>query len=156
MYAAQPYNPYRPSTAGYFAHAQTDANNNANSNHFLSAPQHPHGHHTVAPPAHHPLPATEAEVLEFNTYDSLGRAVVKRYLKGPLLGKGGFAKCFQFTDLDTNKLWAGKVVAKSSLVKQRHKQKVSPPPTRAPPHPPAAADGDQNPPRPLPPLHCQV
>jgi serine/threonine protein kinase len=50
--------------------------------------------------------------------------VTKRYLKGALLGKGGFAKCYRITDMDTNQDWACKVVQKSSLVKQRHKAKV--------------------------------
>lgn len=63
-------------------------------------------------------------VVEHRTKDSFGCPIVKRYVRGPLLGKGGFAKCYQFTDADTGRIWAGKVVAKSSLVKQRHKAKV--------------------------------
>ncbi len=50
--------------------------------------------------------------------------MTKRYLKGNLLGKGGFAKCFRVTDMDTNEDWACKIVQKSSLTKQRHKAKV--------------------------------
>ena len=44
--------------------------------------------------------------------------------KGGLLGKGGFAKCYKVTDLDTKLEWACKIIQKSSLTKQRHKQKL--------------------------------
>ena len=36
----------------------------------------------------------------------------KRYEKGKFLGKGGFAKCYEITDLDTSKIFAGKIVPK--------------------------------------------
>lgn len=39
-------------------------------------------------------------------------------------GQGGFAKCYLFTDADSGKKWACKIVAKSSLTKNRHKEKV--------------------------------
>jgi serine/threonine protein kinase len=38
--------------------------------------------------------------------------------------QGGFAKCYMFTSLSKNKILAGKVVLKSSLVKERAKQKL--------------------------------
>jgi polo-like kinase 1 len=56
---------------------------------------------------------------------------IKRYSKGKLLGKvstllmqGGFAKCYEFTSLDTNKLYAAKVIEKSSLSRSKAKEKV--------------------------------
>jgi hypothetical protein len=49
-----------------------------------------------------------------------------RYLRGRLLGKGGFAKVYLCTALDTNKNYAVKVVPKANLVKTRARQKVSP------------------------------
>ena len=63
-------------------------------------------------------------IIENNKRDSTGRTTVKRYQKGPLLGKGGFAKCFRVTDMDTKEDWACKIIQKSSLTKQRHKQKL--------------------------------
>lgn len=36
----------------------------------------------------------------------------KRYNRGRFLGKGGFAKCFEITDMDTKAIWAGKIVPK--------------------------------------------
>jgi hypothetical protein len=49
---------------------------------------------------------------------------VHRYLRGRLLGKGGFAKVYLCTALDTNKAYAVKVVPKANLVKARARQKV--------------------------------
>ena len=40
----------------------------------------------------------------------------KRYQKGRFLGKGGFAKCYEITDLDTKHVFAGKIVPKVQLV----------------------------------------
>ena len=53
-----------------------------------------------------------------------GRPGGRRYLRGKVLGKGGFAKCYEATDLDTREAWAVKIVAKASLVKQRAKVKL--------------------------------
>nr|CAB3264950.1 serine/threonine-protein kinase PLK1 [Phallusia mammillata] len=49
----------------------------------------------------------------------------KRYQKGRFLGKGGFAKCYEITDLDTKQIFAGKIVPKSLLVKPHQKDKMS-------------------------------
>ncbi|XP_005094273.1 serine/threonine-protein kinase PLK1 isoform X2 [Aplysia californica] len=49
----------------------------------------------------------------------------KRYLRGRFLGKGGFAKCYELTDMDTKAVWAGKIVPKSLLVKQHQKDKMA-------------------------------
>ncbi|MBN3306884.1 PLK1 kinase, partial [Amia calva] len=49
----------------------------------------------------------------------------KRYLRGRFLGKGGFAKCYEITDMDTKEVFAGKVVPKSMLLKPHQKEKMS-------------------------------
>lgn len=49
---------------------------------------------------------------------------VHKYLRGKLLGKGGFAKVYKVTSLDTNKEYAVKIVPKANLVKSRARQKV--------------------------------
>lgn len=36
-----------------------------------------------------------ADFVEHNKKDSKGNLITKRYQKGQLLGKGGFAKCYQ-------------------------------------------------------------
>ena len=61
----------------------------------------------------------EEKVVKFN-----GDIQVKKYLKGKFLGKGGFARCYEFTNLDTKRVSASKVVAKSSLTKTRAKKKL--------------------------------
>jgi polo-like kinase 1 len=61
----------------------------------------------------------EEKVVKFN-----GDICRKQYLKGKFLGKGGFAKCFEFTNLETKRVSAAKIIAKSSLTKSRAKQKL--------------------------------
>jgi len=54
------------------------------------------------------------------------RVSTRRYIKGKFLGKGGFAKVFEFTSLDTTKqtVQAAKIVPKQNLVKTRSRQKL--------------------------------
>jgi len=49
---------------------------------------------------------------------------IRKYLKGKFLGKGGFAKCFEFINAETKYVHAAKIIQKSSLVKSRAKQKL--------------------------------
>jgi hypothetical protein len=49
---------------------------------------------------------------------------IHRYTRGKLLGKGGFAKVYLCTAMDTGKNYAVKVVPKANLVKARARQKV--------------------------------
>lgn len=49
---------------------------------------------------------------------------VHRYMRGKLLGKGGFAKVYLCTAMDTNKMYAIKIVPKANLVKARARQKL--------------------------------
>jgi len=46
---------------------------------------------------------------------------VRRYIKGKFLGKGGFAKCYEFTSQETGAITAAKVILKASLTKSRAK-----------------------------------
>ena len=50
---------------------------------------------------------------------------MKKYLRGKVLGKGGFATCYEVTDLEKNRVLAAKIVAKASLTKKRALEKVS-------------------------------
>lgn len=47
-----------------------------------------------------------------------------RYVRGRMLGKGGFAKVYLCTSMDTGKHYAVKIVPKTNLVKARARQKV--------------------------------
>jgi polo-like kinase 1 len=58
----------------------------------------------------------EEKVVKFN-----GDVCIKKYLRGKFLGKGGFAKVYEFTNLETKRLSAAKVIAKASLTKSRAK-----------------------------------
>jgi len=49
---------------------------------------------------------------------------IKKYRKGRLLGKGGFARCYEVLDEETNHYSAVKVIPKKNLIKSRAKQKL--------------------------------
>jgi len=49
----------------------------------------------------------------------------KRYKKGRFLGKGGFAHCYELIDMDTNEVYAGKIVPKTLLAKAHQKDKMT-------------------------------
>ncbi len=53
-----------------------------------------------------------------------GESFSRKYLRGHFLGKGGFAKCYEVTEVDTGKVFAAKVVVKASLIKNRGRQKL--------------------------------
>ncbi|KAH3698953.1 serine/threonine-protein kinase PLK1-like [Dreissena polymorpha] len=46
------------------------------------------------------------------------------YLRGKLLGKGGFAKCYEMLDLSSNKIYAGKIIHKHRISKPHQRQKI--------------------------------
>nr|XP_020478474.1 serine/threonine-protein kinase PLK1 isoform X2 [Monopterus albus] len=48
-----------------------------------------------------------------------------RYTRGRFLGKGGFAKCFEITDVETKQVFAGKIVPKSLILKQHQREKMT-------------------------------
>ena len=61
----------------------------------------------------------EEKIYKFN-----GDEIIKKYVRGKFLGKGGFAKCFELRCLNNKKLYAGKIVSKHTLNKSSAKQKV--------------------------------
>lgn len=68
-------------------------------------------------------PATEDITVIIEEQNSKGE-VVEKYIKGRFLGKGGFAKCYEFTTVESKRLYASKVITKASLTKNRAKQKL--------------------------------
>lgn len=46
------------------------------------------------------------------------------YLKGKFLGKGGFARVHELTDLTTNRVYAGKIIPRSRLNRPYQKEKI--------------------------------
>uniref|UniRef100_A0A1A8F740 Serine/threonine-protein kinase PLK n=1 Tax=Nothobranchius korthausae TaxID=1143690 RepID=A0A1A8F740_9TELE len=49
----------------------------------------------------------------------------KTYSKGKLLGKGGFARCYEMTDLSNNKMYAVKVIPQSRVSKPHQRDKIT-------------------------------
>ncbi|XP_078692794.1 serine/threonine-protein kinase PLK1-like [Branchiostoma floridae x Branchiostoma belcheri] len=49
----------------------------------------------------------------------------RRYVRGRFLGKGGFARCYELTDLQTRQIVAGKIVPKVLLSKPHQKDKMT-------------------------------
>ena len=71
-------------------------------------------------------PATDSQVviIEEKITNALGEPSVKKYSRGKFLGKGGFAKCYELTHLDSKKITAAKIVPKSTLQKSRQRAKL--------------------------------
>jgi polo-like kinase 1 len=63
-------------------------------------------------------------IIEEVIMKSNGEAVVKQYSKGRFLGKGGFARVYEFTCLNNNQVVAAKIIPRASLTKARAKQKL--------------------------------
>jgi len=49
---------------------------------------------------------------------------IRKYQKGNFLGKGGFAQCYEFTNMESKKIFAAKIIAKESLQKSRARQQL--------------------------------
>ncbi|XP_030219799.1 serine/threonine-protein kinase PLK3 [Gadus morhua] len=49
----------------------------------------------------------------------------RSYSKGKLLGKGGFARCYEMTDLTSNKMYAVKVIPQSRVSKPHQRDKIT-------------------------------
>uniref|UniRef100_A0A3B3ZZ83 Serine/threonine-protein kinase PLK n=1 Tax=Periophthalmus magnuspinnatus TaxID=409849 RepID=A0A3B3ZZ83_9GOBI len=48
----------------------------------------------------------------------------KCYCRGKVLGKGGFAKCYELTDLSTSKVYAAKIIPHSRVSKPHQREKI--------------------------------
>ena len=65
-----------------------------------------------------------ANEIEEKINDPHSYQKIRKYAKGKLLGRGGFARCYEFICQDNNRVFAAKVVNKQNLVKDRQKQKL--------------------------------
>jgi polo-like kinase 1 len=66
----------------------------------------------------------ESQIVEEKIFKPSGEVAFKRYSKGRFLGKGGFARVYEFLNLDSRQISAGKVISKASLTKSRARQKL--------------------------------
>ncbi|XP_068213543.1 serine/threonine-protein kinase PLK1-like isoform X2 [Palaemon carinicauda] len=71
--------------------------------------------------ASHQKEEAKKEIPEIICDESTG----KKYQRGKFLGKGGFARCYELVDLTTKEIFAGKIVAKSLLLKPHQKDKMA-------------------------------
>jgi len=88
---------------------------------------------TQAPPTQPPqqkqagnyrhAPVVVNDIIEDQTTYRLS-GILKRYKTGNVLGRGGFAKCFHLTSLDTGREYAGKVIPKANLTSESAKAKI--------------------------------
>ena len=69
-------------------------------------------------------PAENQSIIEEKITKVNGEIQIKKYIKGRLLGKGGFAKCYEFINQENDHSSAAKIIPKKSLVKSRAKQKL--------------------------------
>uniref|UniRef100_A0A8B9TT15 Serine/threonine-protein kinase PLK n=1 Tax=Anas platyrhynchos TaxID=8839 RepID=A0A8B9TT15_ANAPL len=74
-----------------------------------------------APSPPPPPPNRAAETSRLITDPLSGRS----YCKGRLLGKGGFARCYEMTDLSSNKTYAVKVIPHSRVAKPHQREKIT-------------------------------
>ena len=63
-------------------------------------------------------------IIEENIIKVNGDIDSRFYTRGKELGKGGFARVYELTNNESNKVFAGKVIEKSSLTKGRTRQKL--------------------------------
>lgn len=54
-----------------------------------------------------------------------GIILKKKYFRGRMLGKGGFAECYECMDQETEEVIAAKIIKKDFLVKNNVRQKVA-------------------------------
>jgi len=63
-------------------------------------------------------------IIEEKIKQPNGETYIRKYLRGKQLGRGGFARCYEVTDLQTKTVLAAKIIPRNSLQKERQKQKV--------------------------------
>lgn len=53
-----------------------------------------------------------------------GQVVERIYYKGKMIGEGGFAECYELTDMEVRRVYAAKIISKSVLHDKQIKQKL--------------------------------
>ena len=63
-------------------------------------------------------------IIEQKIIAANGDTKIRRFQRGRFLGRGGFARCYEFLDLSSRNVIAAKIIAKTNLTKARSKQKL--------------------------------
>ena len=66
----------------------------------------------------------KATYIQEKVKSSKGETHIRKWVKGNFLGKGGFAKVYEFMNTESRETYASKVIPKESLMKKRAKQKL--------------------------------
>ena len=66
----------------------------------------------------------DPDIIEEKISSKNNETKIRQYLRGRFLGKGGFAKCYELICKDNNKIFAAKMIQKSSLKTDRQRQKL--------------------------------
>ncbi|XP_045846283.1 serine/threonine-protein kinase PLK3 isoform X2 [Meles meles] len=101
---------------------------------FLSPRPFPRAASPPAPPAGpgppgSAVPGPELEMVAGPPATDPGRLITdpssgRTYFKGRLLGKGGFARCYEATDTETGNAYAVKVISQSRITKPHQREKI--------------------------------
>ncbi|XP_015228723.1 PREDICTED: serine/threonine-protein kinase PLK3 [Cyprinodon variegatus] len=107
---------------GYFITAQPKPCHNMNGDLLKPIPDRGHHHPPSASTKNsRNKPESKPEVAQVVMDPKTGRS----YSKGKLLGKGGFARCYEMTDLSNNKMYAVKVIPQSRVSKPHQREKIT-------------------------------
>ncbi|XP_038145201.1 serine/threonine-protein kinase PLK3 [Cyprinodon tularosa] len=107
---------------GYFITAQPKPCHNMNGDLLKPIPGGGHHHPPSASTKNsRNKPESKPEVAQVVMDPKTGRS----YSKGKLLGKGGFARCYEMTDLSNNKMYAVKVIPQSRVSKPHQREKIT-------------------------------
>ncbi|MBN3325389.1 PLK3 kinase, partial [Atractosteus spatula] len=86
---------------------------------FKASPERAAAH--PAKPNRNKLEQSRSELAHVVNDSKTGRC----YCKGKLLGKGGFARCYEMTDIANNKVYAVKVIPQSRVAKPHQREKIT-------------------------------
>ncbi|XP_041804660.1 serine/threonine-protein kinase PLK3 [Chelmon rostratus] len=107
---------------GCFTAAQRISCHTMNADLFKPAPERgPQQSSAPAKASRNKPEQTKPELAQVVTDSKTGRS----YSKGKLLGKGGFARCYEMTDLSNNKMYAVKVIPQSRVSKPHQRDKIT-------------------------------
>ncbi|KAF7652963.1 hypothetical protein LDENG_00088870 [Lucifuga dentata] len=106
---------------GCFTAAQRIACHTMNADLFKPAPERGPQQSSAMKTNRNKNEQTKPELAQVVTDSKTGRS----YSKGKLLGKGGFARCYEMTDLANNKMYAVKVIPQSRVSKPHQRDKIT-------------------------------
>ncbi|EGR30222.1 protein kinase domain protein [Ichthyophthirius multifiliis] len=69
-------------------------------------------------------PNPDHKIVEEKITRKNGEIIMKQYIKGKLLGRGGFAKCYEITSIEGKLTFAAKIIPKNTLKKSRQRHKL--------------------------------